>query len=108
MAVPRSLALARHSDLNTLALYIECRLLTGIDGPRYFPSKFQDLLTRTFCEMIYYFYTLPRETGVYFTLSARKKHRTRYLLNVDRGNEHSMEAPEGHSEQHASFYDEER
>jgi len=49
VAVPRSLALGRHSDLNTSALYIECRLLTGIDGPRYFPSKFrfQSLLTRS-------------------------------------------------------------
>lgn len=109
MAVPRSLALGRHSDLNTSALYIECRLLTGIDGPRYFPSKFQGLLTRSFCEMIYYFYTLSRETWClfHFTVSPEER-RTRYLLNVNRADEQSMVNHERYGEHHASLQEGER
>lgn len=106
MAVPRSLALGRHSDLNTSTLYIECRLLTGIDGPRYFPSKFQGLLTRSFCEMIYYFYTLSRETWCLFHFTVSPEER--YLLNVNRANEQSMIGHEGYGEHHASLHEGER
>jgi len=62
-----------------------------------------------FCEIIYYFYTLSRETRCLFRFTVSPVEcRTRYLLNVNRGNEQSMVGHEGHGEQRASLQEDKR